>query len=371
MPKDKSKQKKKSAQQPAKEITEFKAVVEQDPSRLEESDSDDSGVDEKGIDRLMAALGEDGLDEIGQNMLKTLDESIVGDENSENSEVESSDEEEEEEEEEDSEDSEDEDEEDEEGGEYIPKVKLRAGLSSDDDDDDDEETDEEDQEENEIAKASKNSTSKQATKNTISASHVSDRNNEADIALDEVSDVDEDVIPQQKLTVNNKVSVELSTFKCSTSLLFKRALESILASIQLNKSLPWTETLTTIYPQTHDVDVSNDLERELSFYKQALHSAEAAKKLAAEHSLPFTRPSDFFAEMVKSDSHMERTRQRLLDETAQIKRSEEKRREREGKKFGKQVQVEKLKERERSKKELGEKIQSLKRSERHVRCFFF
>ena len=64
--------------------------------------------------------------------------------------------------------------------------------------------------------------------------------------------------------------------------------------------------------------------------------------------MPFTRPSDYFAEMVKSDAHMERIRQRLLDESATIKRSDEKRKEREGKKFGKQVQVEKQKEREKS-----------------------
>ncbi len=45
--------------------------------------------------------------------------------------------------------------------------------------------------------------------------------------------------------------------------------------------------------------------------------------------------------MVKSDAHMERIRQRLLDESASLKKSEEKRKEREGKKFGKQVQIEK------------------------------
>jgi rRNA-processing protein EBP2 len=39
-----------------------------------------------------------------------------------------------------------------------------------------------------------------------------------------------------------------------------------------------------------------------------------------------------------------------------------KRKEREGKKFGKQVQVEKLKEREKSKKEMEERLKSLKRS---------
>jgi rRNA-processing protein EBP2 len=59
---------------------------------------------------------------------------------------------------------------------------------------------------------------------------------------------------------------------------------------------------------------------------------------------------------------MERIRQRLLDESAGMKKSDEKRKEREGKKFGKQVQIEKLKEREKSKKEMEEKIKSLKRS---------
>lgn len=59
---------------------------------------------------------------------------------------------------------------------------------------------------------------------------------------------------------------------------------------------------------------------------------------------------------------MERIRQRLLDESAGIKKSEDKRKEREGKKFGKQVQVEKLKERERGKKEMEERLKGLKRS---------
>ena len=66
--------------------------------------------------------------------------------------------------------------------------------------------------------------------------------------------------------------------------------------------------------------------------------------------------------MVKSDAHMERIRMRLLNESSSIKKSEDKRKEREGKKFGKQVQIEKLKERERNKKEMDEKLKSLKRS---------
>jgi len=59
---------------------------------------------------------------------------------------------------------------------------------------------------------------------------------------------------------------------------------------------------------------------------------------------------------------MERIRQRLLNETAGLKKSEDKRKEREGKKFGKQVQIEKLKEREKSKKDMEERLKGLKRS---------
>ncbi|KAI6030447.1 eukaryotic rRNA processing [Pisolithus orientalis] len=156
--------------------------------------------------------------------------------------------------------------------------------------------------------------------------------------------IDEDVTPKQKVEIDNT-----------------DALRRIRETIQLDPSLPWTETLVVTYPETIDVDVNDDLNRELAFYKQALHSAERARALAAKHSFPFTRPSDYFAEMVKSDAHMERIRMKLLDERAGIKRAEEKRKERESKKFGKQVQIEKQKEREQSKKEMGERLKSLKR----------
>ncbi|KAJ3510732.1 hypothetical protein NLJ89_g4510 [Agrocybe chaxingu] len=179
--------------------------------------------------------------------------------------------------------------------------------------------------------------------------HEEDADQEVDIPLDEVESVDEDAIPRQKIEIDNKV-----------------ALDQIRETIKLDPSLPWTETLVLSYPHTIDVDVNDDLNRELSFYKQALHGANEARALAAKHNFPFTRPSDYFAEMVKSDAHMERIRMRLLNEASGIKKSEDKRKEREGKKFGKQVQIEKLKEREKSKKEMEERLKGLKRKRKDV-----
>lgn len=167
-----------------------------------------------------------------------------------------------------------------------------------------------------------------------------------EIALDNIEEgvLDEDAVPKRKVEVDNT-----------------DALRRIRETIQLDPSLPWTETLVISFPETVEADVDDDLNRELAFYKQALYSADLARSLAASHSLPFTRPSDYFAEMVKSDAHMERIRARLLDERSGIKKSEDKRKEREAKKFGKQVQLDKQRERERGKKEMDERLKSLKR----------
>ncbi|KAL5531181.1 hypothetical protein ACEPAG_4057 [Sanghuangporus baumii] len=253
----------------------------------ENDDDDDDGVDEEGMKKLMKALGEDGLDDVGRLQLEALQ--VEDDSEKEEG---------------------DDSEEQEESASESEKEDRKANISRLEHQEEEDEGEDEDK----------------------------------DVALEDAESVDEDAVPRQKIITDNKI-----------------ALERIRNTIKLDPSLPWTETLTVTYPETIDVDVNDDLNRELAFYKQALHGATTARTLAAQHSLPFTRPADYFAEMVKSDAHMERIRQKLLDESAQIKRSEAKRKEREGKKYGKQVQIEKIKERERSKKDMEERLRGLKR----------
>ena len=112
----------------------------------------------------------------------------------------------------------------------------------------------------------------------------------------------------------------------------------------------------------HGVDPTDDLSREVAFYKQALDAANAARQLAAVEGMPFSRPSDYYAEMVKSDAHMERIRQRLLDESSGIKKSEDARKQRDLKKFGKKVQTAKIQEREGERRALDDRLKTLKRS---------
>ncbi|CAE6449626.1 unnamed protein product [Rhizoctonia solani] len=289
------------------------AEADAEPSDEDSEDSEDDGVDEEGMSKLMKLLGDDGLDDIAEQQLSELG---LGDgEEDEDEESEKEDEEGEEVAEDRSDASEsgwvDEDAEmDGPGSDVAGKLKASNEVAEDEEDSEDEE----------------------------------DADEEA-VALDEASEVDEDVVPKQKVVINNEV-----------------ALKRIRETIELGKDMPWSETLAFTSSKPLEVpDADDDLNRELAFYKQALDTANAARSKFAAAKLPFTRPADYFAEMVKSDSHMERIRQRLLDERAGIQKSETAKKQRELKKIGKQVQVEKLKEREKGKKEMNERVKGLKR----------
>lgn len=66
--------------------------------------------------------------------------------------------------------------------------------------------------------------------------------------------------------------------------------------------------------------------------------------------IPFRRPDDYFAEMVKDDEHMARIQRKLGVEKRRTEANESAKRQRELRKFGKQIQEQKLKEREEAKK---------------------
>ncbi|XP_028104613.1 probable rRNA-processing protein EBP2 homolog [Camellia sinensis] len=72
-----------------------------------------------------------------------------------------------------------------------------------------------------------------------------------------------------------------------------------------------------------EVDVNDDLAWELAFYTQALEGKRQAFVKFESMRLPFLRPSDYYAERVKTDTHMERVKCRLLVEKRKIEEAEE------------------------------------------------
>jgi rRNA-processing protein EBP2 len=254
------------------------------------------------------------------------------------------------------EDEDDEDEDEEEDDEDEQKYDLAALEDSDSDSDDEEDEAGGDETEAQPHIKAPKSILKSTASNSNGTSLTTSTDPNAEAASDEedipLSDLDSaasdtsDIVPYQRLTINNTT-----------------ALLSALNSISLPTStLPFSEhmSLTTPAP-TVIPDIDDDLSRELAFYSQSLLSAQTARQLLAAESIPFTRPTDYFAEMVKSDEHMSKIRGKLLEDAAGKKASAEARKQRDLKKFGKQVQQEKLQERAKAKTEMMDKVKSLKR----------
>lgn len=142
------------------------------------------------------------------------------------------------------------------------------------------------------------------------------------------------------------------------------ALLSRMSDIAASPDLPWSERMVIDHEKETAAsvpDVNDDLKRELAFYQQALEAAQLGRDLVLKAKIAFSRPADYFAEMVKSDQHMEKVRQNLLDQEKDIIESEKAKKQRELKKFGKKVQVEKLQERQKQKRQTLEKVKGIRR----------
>jgi len=156
-----------------------------------------------------------------------------------------------------------------------------------------------------------------------------------------------DTQPHQRLTVNNTPAL-------------RKAHKSIAYAYM---ELPFSthQSIITTKP-VFIPDVNDDLNRELAFYKQSLDAAKEGRNVLLKEGMPFSRPNDYFAEMVKSDEHMGKIKQRMVEEAANKKVVSEARRQRDLKRFGKQVQVAKLQERDKAKRDTLDKVNLLKRS---------
>ncbi|TKS74246.1 putative rRNA-processing protein EBP2 [Collichthys lucidus] len=134
----------------------------------------------------------------------------------------------------------------------------------------------------------------------------------------------------------------------------------------LRKELPWAERLDlTNLPAEDviskaegkvpsvtkgDVNADDDFQREMFFYRQAQAAVLEALPLLNKHGVATKRPDDYFAEMAKSDQHMQKIRKKLISKQLILEKSEKAKKLREQRKFGKKVQVEVIQKRQKEKK---------------------
>ncbi|KAL1867100.1 rRNA-processing protein EBP2 [Diaporthe australafricana] len=176
---------------------------------------------------------------------------------------------------------------------------------------------------------------------------------ESDIALSDLEDLPEDeredLFVKTKLSINNQPAL-------------LAAVKRISIPRDSSTSFVTHQTVVSSEPTESKIeDISDDLTRELQLYAQSFEAAKKARALLRAEGLPFSRPKDYFAEMVKDDGHMEKVKAKLVEEATAKKASAEARKQRDLKKFGKQVQVAKLQERHKEKRETLEKIKALKK----------
>lgn len=143
-----------------------------------------------------------------------------------------------------------------------------------------------------------------------------------------------------------------------TAIYNKDGLLDKLNDISWPNKVEFVHKLSFDISQAQEVDVNDDLARELAFYTQALEGARQAFVKFESMKVPFLRPSDYYAEMVKTDTHMVKVKSRLLAEKRKIEEAEERRKARDSKKIAKEVQAQKTRDRAKQKKE---EIESVKK----------
>ncbi|CAK7264852.1 rRNA-processing protein EBP2 [Sporothrix epigloea] len=270
-------------------------------------------------------------------------------------------------------DEEDDDEEDDEESDEQRALLIddEASESGEDDDEDEEELgtgfiaamDESDDSESDIEMEAKITRPKVDKKTTVKKKSGGDDVNRDEDEEDEDeqawSDVDEEdranLVVRQRQTINNTAALTAALLRIRT---FAPTDKTV--PFSLHQTVTGTVP-TTSHPDGTPMDMSDDKVREQALYAQSLAAATEARQRLRKEGVPFTRPTDYFAEMLKDDGHMTKVKAKLVEAATAAKASAEARKQRDLKKFGKKVQVEKMQERAKEKKDTLEKIKSLKR----------
>jgi len=110
-------------------------------------------------------------------------------------------------------------------------------------------------------------------------------------------------------------------------------------------------------------DVHNDFQREMIFYRQAQATVMEVLPRLQSMGVPTKRPEDYYAQMAKSDDHMQKIREKLVAKQVADERLEKVKKLREMKKFGKKVQIEVQQKRQKEKKDMLDQVKKFRKGQ--------
>lgn len=136
----------------------------------------------------------------------------------------------------------------------------------------------------------------------------------------------------------------------------------------IHSKMPWGETFVIVPPtplpfgengdpESNPLDIHDDLKREVAFYNTALEAVNLARPKCQEAGIPFTRPDDFLAEMVKTDDHMAGVKDRLIYENKKIEAVAQRKSNKEQKLRHKESQSNRLAEKAKRKRDHFQEVE--------------
>ncbi|CAO3663538.1 unnamed protein product [Rhizopus stolonifer] len=124
------------------------------------------------------------------------------------------------------------------------------------------------------------------------------------MSVDDVEEVEEEELGEEKADEEDIEQTQQQPRAVRDKINDEAAMIRITEQFKL-KDLPWIETMTITSSEPVVVeDSTDDMARELAFYQQALEAAKLGRELVKKANVEFSRPDNYFAEMVKSDEHM-------------------------------------------------------------------
>jgi len=180
--------------------------------------------------------------------------------------------------------------------------------------------------------------------------------------------------PEKKVAKNNVAAMKQKLAEMQKNLPWIERLDLVNAPAPLAPELAFKEDLhgkerATKLQQdkagfTLEEDVvHNDFKREMMFYRQA--QAAVLEAIPRLHSMNIRtkRPEDYFAQMAKTDEHMNKIRSKLLSKEQGQERAEKMSKLRELKKYGKKVQVEVQQKRLKEKKDMMDEMKKIRKGQ--------
>lgn len=134
-------------------------------------------------------------------------------------------------------------------------------------------------------------------------------------------------------------------------------------AIEFSEPAQWVErmALTSTRPLPDDLDADDDPKREEAFIQQTLLSVHRGLALLEEAGVPCRRPADYYAEMYKSDTHMNDVRRAIEASKARLEAQAHRRSMKDQKKYGKEVQAEVMRQRAKFKRDMQDRLSEWKK----------